>query len=67
MSKTSSDFERQLATANETADQHGDALSALAKSEIEALNGMAPEMRRQMEAAKERMKKYHNVYSKLAK
>ena len=67
MRKTANDLERQLATASEAADQYRDALSALAKSETEAVKDMTPEMRRQMEVAKERMKKYQNVYSKLAK
>ena len=67
MKKTANDLERQLATASEAADQYRDALSALAKSGTEALKDMTPEMRRQMEVAKERMKKYHSVYSKLAK
>ena len=53
MRKTANDLERQLATASEAADQYRDALSALAKSETEALKDMTPEMRRQMEVAKD--------------
>ena len=57
----------QTAAAEEISEQHREALSALAKSEADALGNMTPEMRRQMEIAKERMKKYHAVYSALAK
>ena len=67
MSKTTRDLERQLAAPREVADQYDEALSSSAKSKTEALKDMTPEMRRQMEAARERMKKYHNVYSKLEK
>jgi cellobiose-specific phosphotransferase system component IIA len=67
MSKATNDLERHLAIANETADQSGDTQSAVAKSETGASNGTISEMQRQMEAARERMKRYHNIYSKLAK
>ncbi len=36
--------------------------SAQEKPEQQPSNGIPPEMQRQMEAARERMKKYHAVY-----
>jgi hypothetical protein len=36
--------------------------SAQEKSESQSSNGIPPEMQRQMEAARERMRKYHAVY-----
>jgi len=67
MSNAETETERQLVAAREAMDRHREALSTLAKSEPHALQNMTPEMRRQMEIAKERMKKYHAVYRALAK
>ncbi len=67
MSKSVTDHERQMAAAREGMDGYREALSALAKSEAEALKDMTPEMQRKMETAKERMNKYETAYSRLAK
>jgi hypothetical protein len=58
---------RQLAAAREISGQYKEALSALAKTEKDAQESMTPEMRRQMEIARERMKKYEAAYRQLAK
>jgi hypothetical protein len=48
---------------SEQPSHHGETTpSAQEKSERQPSNGIPPEMQRQMEAAKERMQKYHAVY-----
>jgi hypothetical protein len=59
------DVARQLDAARDAMDRHREALSALAGTDNAA--DTSEEFRRQLEIARERMKKYQVVYRALAK
>ncbi|EHK53573.1 hypothetical protein [Allomesorhizobium alhagi] len=67
MSKVSSDSDIQLATAREVMDGYDIALQALASERPDTSTEEGTKFQRQMEAARERMKKYTIAYRALAK
>jgi hypothetical protein len=65
MSEEKPEIAAQLAIARRIMEDHKEALTALASDEDAPPNG-TEEFRRQLEVARERMKKYHGAYRTLS-